>query len=74
MDKAIFQFDTSAYDKDVVEGFSREECEKLSNIDEENVVKFDFNNTSLQSIMNDDVFITFDLDNCWFRVFLTEND
>lgn len=64
-DKAIFQFDSLVYNRFDVEKLSFEMCEKLPNLDELNVTKFDGNN--LQELLNES---ELDIDNSFFRVFL----
>lgn len=69
-DKALFTFDVDNYDREQVENFSREECEKLcSNID---VVKYDLECYSLQDLFNDQHFDG--ICNSWVRAFLSEED
>lgn len=68
MDKAIFQFSVLAYEREEVTKLSRKDCEHLANVDEEHVTKFDFSDDkSLQDLFNESMF---DIDNCWFRIFI----
>ena len=66
-DKAIFQFDSANYDLQEVSTLSREACEHLANVDEENVMKFDLETESLEDILNNEML---DTTNCYFRVFI----
>lgn len=72
MDKAIFQFDANAYNEEDVKGFSRDLCEHLANVDEDNVTKFDLDPydkhtaRGVENLLNDDML---DTTNCFFRVF-----
>lgn len=70
MDGAIFQFDAGIYEMEEVQKLSRSTCERLAEIDETNVTKFDlgsdYHDKSIESLLNDDLL---DTTNCYFRVF-----
>lgn len=72
MNKVIFLFDADTYNRDDVEAFTFEECEKRfyeerhnNNNDNYNIIKINLN--FLENCLNDgwDIFC-----NCWARVFI----
>lgn len=67
MDKAIFQFNSMSYKYNEVIHLSRETCEHLVNVDEENVTKFDLEGEPLEELLNNDML---DIEKCFFRVFI----
>lgn len=67
MDRAIFQFDSSKYNENEVVMLSRKACEHLTNVDEENVTKFDLECDTLESLLNEGLL---DTTNGIFRAFI----
>jgi aromatic ring-opening dioxygenase LigB subunit len=63
----IFEFDTNVYDEAVVKSMSRELCERLCNLDEECVNKYD--GSDLEDLLNEKAIGNY---GCYYRVF--END
>lgn len=71
MDGAIFQFNADSYELEEVQSYLRSTCERLTNIDEVNVTKFDLgsscHNKTIETLLNDDAL---DTTNCYYRVFI----
>lgn len=60
----IFEFDTNVYDEADVKSMSRELCERLCNLDESHIIKYD--GSDLEDLLNEKAIGSY---GCYYRVF-----